>query len=702
MFHFVVQGMTQILSPVLLSKMIGGPGDRYIPEEKLSSKCEIFADAERMTVVGLMGADKVDTDLALAWGLAYRGDRALSLLLPVSREVPSQIRLPWIQPQVRLFTYDETKVCEVPPLSQKESLGKCKDNSWSGPTPHSLDELGELIRPLLGWLDSAPGLTKTGRGSYVAWHAAGRQVMKITKNKSSLTLAAGIDSKKPIEGREPVKIKISDRLTDNEYHLILSAVTRATSDRLGGSDVGHGEHRLQSKLKPNCINLESWQREFPALRYGSSRGFIDFLGVDSKSRMHIVETKIGPDTMLVFQGLDYWLWCVANIDDVSKWFNSKSTKLPIIDFVVAPTEPGREVISIYTAAQLESLDRKIKWAFSIVAVQNPENATTLPPLQIPTPHRRASGTPPRWRNVFLEQAAIAAKASGAKMRGTNMFANPEEMLVPAALPIYQKLKKLGLIHNAASSVNSSQTFALNLFAPLTTVAWTQIARHCLADDRAEVTGVAQFEYVDPEDVLRESSRRSKHVTQVDCMVPVIRGDGTSHMMLIEVKLTEDGFSKCSAFDSSRNDRKHVCATPLAFGGAPGQCFQLANHDKGQRRRYDIALGDLGAQPAGFGCWFRDGGNQIMRNVALARTMIQSGKVKSASVLLMAPEQHLYIWEQWRTHTRVFSNVEGITFGDLLASQVLAQHGDDTRQRLTDQYFRGTSNLASHSIPKSLQ
>ena len=40
---------------------------------------------------------------------------------------------------------------------------------------------------------------------------------------------------------------------------------------------------------------------------------IDFLGVDNSGHLHIVETKIGGDEMLVLQGLDYWIWAQRNL-----------------------------------------------------------------------------------------------------------------------------------------------------------------------------------------------------------------------------------------------------------------------------------------------------------------------------------------------------------------------------------------------------
>ncbi len=45
----------------------------------------------------------------------------------------------------------------------------------------------------------------------------------------------------------------------------------------------------------------------------------------------------------------------------------------------------------------------------------------------------------------------------------------------------------------------------------------------------------------------------------------------THRLFIEVKLSEDSFSMCSAHEW-RNPRKHICAEPLPFGGDVRGCF----------------------------------------------------------------------------------------------------------------------------------
>ena len=157
-------------------------------------------------------------------------------------------------------------------------------------------------------------------------------------------------------------------------------------------------------------------------------------------------------------------------------------------------------------------------------------------------------------------------------------------------------------------------------------------------------------------------------------------------MFIEVKLSEDSFSGCSAYASAKNLRREICGNPLPFGGDTTRCFQLANHDREHRRRYDIAL-DLPEPTADHhGCWFRDGTNQVMRNTALARQLIARGEADSASVVLLAPDDHRAIWRQWHDHTARLEGVERVRFVDLPASAVASLHDPDTATMLRDRYL----------------
>jgi hypothetical protein len=84
---------------------------------------------------------------------------------------------------------------------------------------------------------------------------------------------------------------------------------------------------LQARLAahPDVLGLDPdrlW-RELPCVRPRGQRAFIDLAGVDAAGRIHLVETKIGDDPMLVLQGLDYWIWADAHRAELAEHLHVK-------------------------------------------------------------------------------------------------------------------------------------------------------------------------------------------------------------------------------------------------------------------------------------------------------------------------------------------------------------------------------------------
>lgn len=672
-----------------LSSAVGGPVSLFETDTKLSSSCEFFADERRMVVVVRPDQTQTTADKALAWGLAYRGDRELDVVLPAERAWPTRVRVPWVLPTVRVFTYEGQAVAEPLPLTQGQSIAAFAGRTHSLSDMNGLGDQKDWLRIVTDWLSGAPGLDRVERPGYVAWHVAGRQVLKLTPGTNRLAVAAGVQSSRPEQWPPVVNLTLTEPAADHQQFEVVAAVARAAAARLAGTDAGHREHRMQSVLRPESLGLSTgWRREFPAWRPGSDRAaFIDFLACDPSKRVTVVETKIGPDEMLVLQGLDYWLWCRANLEDACSAVGGSPHRLPKICYVVAPRIEGGEPISIYTAAQAEALHRDVDWAFVVVDDADTGRGVHLhPPYTVPKPHRRAARTDPRWMVRLGTKAKAAAERQGAQLQGTHSFPTVEEAFLPDAMAAYEVLLGAGLVHGYIRHVRSSQAFALNLLAPLGVAEWTSIARHYLQDQDAVVDQPPEFEYTDPGDALSEATKASPHVTQVDCLVRIDLVGGRRHALLIEVKLSEDTFSTCSAYSSPRNPRRSICGQPGPFGGDPVGCFQLSNHDRDHRRRYDQFLGSPKQIPPSFGCWFRDGANQVMRNVALANALIERGEVDSASMVLLAPDDHTAIWTQWRQHLEYLSAYGRVSFGGLPASQITALHPEEQARKLTARYL----------------
>jgi hypothetical protein len=154
-------------------------------------------------------------------------------------------------------------------------------------------------------------------------------------------------------------------------------------------------------------------------------------------------------------------------------------------------------------------------------------------------------------------------------------------------------------------------------------------------------------------------------------------------LMIEVKLTEDDFGHCSAYENAANDRLDVCRQPGAFGGDSAACFQLRNHGNGARRTYDHHIPTIRAESCG--CSFRRSASQPMRNIALAGVLESDGY--DTKVGLCAPAAHHSIWRRWDEVNTVFVDDRLV---DLPAEHIIAMHDESVRQWLTHQYQLGAA------------
>jgi hypothetical protein len=240
------------------------------------------------------------------------------------------------------------------------------------------------------------------------------------------------------------------------------------------------------------------------------------------------------------------------------------------------------------------------------------------------PRRRVPEPPDGWKPIGAPrfahriQAHLLAHQADALSHGP-FYAVPDGGVVGGAANNWALLRDRHRLHRFANHVRSSQLFALNLFAGLDDGQRIDLAR------RAGISNVAStdeivFEFEDVDDRLREASPQSPHRTQVDVMMRCTNSDGARTLLFIEIKLSEIDFGHCSAYESSGNDRRDVCRSHGAFGSDATACFQLRNHDRGERRTYDQHV-EIAAGVSN-GCAFRLGVNQPMRNVALGRALLE--------------------------------------------------------------------------------
>ena len=642
-----------------------------------------FADNDILLAVGRPGERQVDLDQALAYGIAEAGDRELVLVLPEGNEEPTRRRLPWLDVPVRLYTFTGNGPPEpVPPLARTEVLDGYPDALVT--ESHDLGDRAEWVDRLVRWAAGTPELVAAHRRSYLAWHCRGRKVLGVRRSRGGLTVTAGVHSSKT--DRPPLSLELSAALPADGFHRVTAVASTAIVDRLTGADVANAEHELQERLAQlhRRLRLRHLAREFPATRTGGERGYIDFLAVGADRRLHVVETKIGPDPMLILQGLDYWIWASAHHDELVAHFTDQfDTDLdphapPVIDFVLG-AKAGRYHHPV-TAAVVTALDGSIRWRFHTIDGWDHEDTViaSAPPRRAPD-----DGGTARYTGRLQRHLLAHAGDTVTRLR----FNEPGARILEPARAAYDDLAARGLTHGYVDHVRSSQAFALNLFAGLG--ASELAALWALIDPTVTQGHQLEFEYTDPDDDLGEAQTTRPHQTQVDVALRGRTGDGRHHVAFIEVKLSETAFGACSAFDLAANDTRHLCGQPGAWGGDPAGCFQLRNYTTADRRRYDTHLRPEWITPTSdSGCEFLDL-NQPMRNVALARALIDRGDADHVAVVLCAPAGNTNVWRQWARARHAFAQVPDTTLTDLPALEVAAIHTGARRDELVARYQLGS-------------
>ena len=694
-------------APVLAEKVSGSKTLGFDPGRRVSETLVLLAtpDGERLVVLVGPGEDPGDVDAALGYGLAFQGDRDVLLVLPegqrqmrglepVASWWPTCVRAAHVWTPVRVWTHADGEVVERRVLSKVEARRTTLLGTATPPDAHDLGDLAGRVEPLVAWAQQQPELEPAHRRSYLAWHAHGRQVLRLRRHGDSVEVIAGVDySPHRTDMPAALRREAAGVLDSTQVDEVTARVLAAARNRRSGTDAENLEHQLQARLSRDDgveqLGLVGrLEREVPASRPGQRLAFIDLLGVDASGDIHLIETKVAAheDPMLALQGLDYWVWLNEHRQVVIDQLRAAGHQVAddpklFLDYVVATrTDDGSEPQLRYFAPQAEALDRSMRWRLGIVSGWADSEGTIKvhwePPRTAPT----HPGIDRRFAHRMQAHLRQWANSEGLLV-GRTRLKDLEAAVVPSAVPALRHLVALGLDHRHLDHVRSSQLFAVNVFGGLTAEQTTAVARRI--DPTVVAADTPVLEWVDPLDRLGESTPASPHTTQVDMVIRAHRGDGRTHLMLIEVKLTEDDFGGCSAYESPDNDRRDLCGHPVAFGGEPAGCFQLRNKGNGPPRTYDTYLAAMSANASGAGCPFRGSVNQPMRNAALAASLIAAGETDLATFVLCAHDYHSVMWRRWRDAQAALSGV--VSFAELPASQVLAEHDPRAAAELAWRY-----------------
>ncbi|MCA9570321.1 MAG: hypothetical protein KC656_20900 [Myxococcales bacterium] len=214
-------------------------------------------------------------------------------------------------------------------------------------------------------------------------------------------------------------------------------------------------------------------------------------------------------------------------------------------------------------------------------------------------------------------------------------------------------------HAYLCALHSSMAFAFNLFLPFR--AGADLAPALLGSVGALEVHDVVFEWTPPGALLGEidgdEPREDERATGVDVLVRATRPGGARVALLVEVKLSEGGFTGCGGRRSPANRRTDLCDDAEAFFDDPSGCYLTRPVRKLRDRRYwsifAAASGSVrrafpGADLAG-PCPFAGDAQQLMRQHAIALGLVQEGLAEEAWVVLVHHDDNPEVsahWERW--------------------------------------------------------
>jgi Restriction Endonuclease associating with ARP len=701
----------------LAEQVLDGDAIAVEADRRISSTISLWRSVDDECLVVVIGNDETprDVECALAYGLTFQGDRDLHVILPddtfdirgvgtVAVARPTLHRAAYLSTPVSVWTHREgteevwstlVRVAGqeiIPPRHEVLLATRLDDELKVG--EHDLDDRQAWLSQLTLMLEDELGLDASPRLSYLAWHSAGRQVLKIQRSAAGIRATAGTDYSAHRTDKTMAKVlDLTGPPSDAELAEIRGAIETAISERDAGDDVANMEHLLQARLATAAGVAQlglvgQLEREVPATRPGQRRAYIDLLGVDARGDIHVIETKIDTDAMLAMQGLDYWTWATEHRGDLITLLRDRGHPFADdaqirLDYVIGTKADKGNPDLRYLSPQLEALDGAISWRVGIVAGWR----SAGPDLTVEWSDRRtipssdADHHRPRFAATLQDHLIQHHDRAGPRAHPL-FLPEIEDSLIPSARPAFHRLTAHGLLHKYVSHIRSSQRFAINLFGGIEGDAAVALANRVM-DGIVSVPSM-DLEFTDPRDLLGEASKTSRHQTQADIGIVAIGGDLRRHLILIEVKLSEDDFGHCSGYQDPHNDRLKSCSSGSPFGGGgPSRCFKLANHNRGGQRTYDNYVGVRPGAPVA-GCPFRESLNQPMRNVALAQALVESGEYSTATVALCAHDDHHAMWRRWNEAKETLSAPD-VSLADLPASAVLQELQPDDAVTLAEQY-----------------
>ncbi len=219
-------------------------------------------------------------------------------------------------------------------------------------------------------------------------------------------------------------------------------------------------------------------------------------------------------------------------------------------------------------------------------------------------------------------------------------------------------------HDYLAALNSSMAFGFNLLLPFRDAGGLSALLSALLGEPVQAEAI-HFEWAAPGRVLceirGEVPERDEHYTAIDALITA-RCSGEPVAFLVEVKLSEDGFTPCGGRASRANHHKKICRSATRLFLNPAGCYLRRPWRASRDRRYwsifAAAHGSLpacfhGVDPAG-PCPFSRHGQQPMRQHAMALGSVQDGIFSRTWLVLLHHDDNPDVpgpWESYASCTR---------------------------------------------------
>ena len=235
-----------------------------IPEPSSDGRSErfaYFADGDRFLVVaGEQARDAVQ--LALAYGMAWAGERRLVLALPHEHATATRQRLPWFSDRRRpdLWLHSGERVERAPAIERAAAIRALTDR-LDGRSPQQeftaastalhLGSGGGAVDVLVQWATRDVRLDAAHRQSERSWHCTGQRVLSIRRTRTGLRILGGVHGSSDDRAPVTVELPAEQALTEPQLGALQQAIEQAIARRLDPDGDLHrpDEHWLQAVLR---------------------------------------------------------------------------------------------------------------------------------------------------------------------------------------------------------------------------------------------------------------------------------------------------------------------------------------------------------------------------------------------------------------------------------------------------------------------